>query len=184
MWCSQEVMCKKETICVPISLGTSSKKSIFNFCAAVERPVCGRCRPALFCPTVAGWAWKSSSPEASRSTGRGKEAADCWVYGNIQNKKEFSAICRPQLMMLSPLRPLREVYCISCSILKCSKGQFLATCSPAWASHDRSIICNRGGGETLWCVTFLLSQSLATVGSGPTIGKVMLRRPQQETCDG
>lgn len=174
---------QKETICALISLGTSSKKSIFNFCAAVERPACDRCRPALFWRTVAGWAWTSTSPEASRSAGRGKEAADCWVYGNIQ-KQSFQLFADNKWRSVFPRRPLREVYCISCSILKWSKGQFLATCSPTCTSHDRSIICSWGGVETLWCVTFLLSQSLPTVGAGPTIGKVMLRRPQRGTCDG
>lgn len=170
--CSQEVMCKKETIRVPITLGTSSKKSIFNFCAAVERPVCDRRPPALFCWTVAGWAWKSTSPEASRSAGRGKEAADCWVYGNIQ-KKEFSAICRQQMMMLfppeAPQRSLLHFMLNSQMVQRAVFSHMLSRLRVTRLEHNLQL----GVVETLWCVTFLLSQSLPIVGSGPTISKVM-----------
>lgn len=129
---------KRNNMCSDIFRHKQQKEHIKIFLQQSSN-LCDRCRPELLCRTVTRLSWKRTRPVASRSMGRGKEVEDCglWKY---PRKKVFNYL----QAINDEAFPLSKVYCISCSILKCSKVQFLATCSPACVSHGQSIICNWG----------------------------------------
>lgn len=180
MICSQEVMWKKETMCAPISFGTSSKKSIL-ISAQQWSDLCRSRSTSAVLPNGRGMSGKvnqSRSFQVRRERKRSSGLLSLWKYP----KKEFSAICKWWCFSPSeaPQRSLLHFMLNSQMFQRAVFSHMLSRFHVTRPEHNLQL----GGGETLWCVTFLLSQSLPTVGSGPTIGKVMLRRPQQGNCDG
>lgn len=145
-WYPVRVKCRKETICASISLGTSSKKSIFNFSGAVEQPVCDRGPPVLPYRTVTRWWWKGTRPVASRSVGRGKEVEYSWLYRNVL-KKESLTLCRQGMMHFPDNQQQSFVHFL---LKPCPKVKFLVTLSclcVTWPEHNLQL-----GGKSLWCV--------------------------------
>lgn len=133
-----EVQKRNNKCSLVISLGTSSKKSIFNF-SAVEQPVW-----SLSTRTVLQNSHEIIVKENKASSiqvhGERKRSRGLWFMEISNKKRVFNYLQR----INDEAFPLSKVYCISCSILKCSKVQFLAACSPACVSHGQSIISNWG----------------------------------------